>query len=44
MDSMIGTNGLGLKVADPLSWVGSALPVVGENRPASHSSRLTITS
>jgi hypothetical protein len=34
MDSMIGINGLGLKVADPLSRVGSALPVVGVNRPA----------
>jgi hypothetical protein len=33
MNSMIGTHGPELKVADPLSRVGSALPVVRDNRP-----------
>jgi hypothetical protein len=32
MDSMIGTDGCGLKAADPLSRVGKALPVVGKDR------------
>jgi hypothetical protein len=43
MDSMIGTDGCGLKVADPLSRVGKALPVVGKT-PRRHSSRWTSTS
>jgi hypothetical protein len=33
MDSMIGTDGHGLKVADPLSQVGKALPLVGVSTP-----------
>jgi hypothetical protein len=39
MNSMIGTDDLGLKVADPLSQVGEALPLVGETAQAAHSSR-----
>jgi hypothetical protein len=44
MNRMIGTDRRGLKAADPLPRVGKALPVVGENRPLPHSSRLMLTS